>query len=176
MALRGVSVKTGEDGRFEAGTLPPGPLLARVSSRGPWVRSPAVLVSPDEREIRLVVRRGATYRVLVLDPDGKPVEGVRVQASWHTPTSGWRNGKTGEDGVATLEGLPAGARLDLNVSPPKESGLPGVGRRDLSYGEGRTTIQLPSSVTIEGVAVTEEGLPYRGAINAHGADDATLGS
>lgn len=85
-----VRVASGEDGRYEC-EIPPGIITGEVVELpAPLVkplrafRAPIELAAdvPQQSLPPIEVRRGRTVRGRVVDPDGKPVAGALVQASW----------------------------------------------------------------------------------------------
>ncbi|HET6203599.1 MAG TPA: carboxypeptidase-like regulatory domain-containing protein [Planctomycetota bacterium] len=113
---------TTREGRYEVPDLLPGKYAVAVDF--PAERSPEHAdLAPEERHavevvdgeatpVDFLLRAGGTARVLVRDPDGRPLAGVPVvladPGSGEAPTSASMMGKTGGDGVALLKGVPPG--------------------------------------------------------------------
>ena len=108
----------------------------------------ATAESPAAPEGRPALR---TWGGVVVDPQGRPVTGARVE-------SGERSAVTSEDGAFTLTGLRP-KRADLVVTAP------GFARRKLNAWPGREDlrIELPREVRATGVVVHADGRPAEGA-------------
>jgi hypothetical protein len=98
-------------GRFRITGLSAGTwsLVARGPGRGPAATTLAV---PRDREMRLSLPAGAALVVTLRDPSGAPVPGTFTQVI--LDGGGAFEVRTGDDGIARYDGLPAG-RHDLEV-------------------------------------------------------------
>jgi protocatechuate 3,4-dioxygenase beta subunit len=121
--------RSGADGVFRLSTLAPGGISLRLRHSGfTALRTPRREV-PAEPGIlalgRYTLAPAARFEGRVVDPEGRPIAGVRVlrmgiaeelreHAEWH---EAWRlvpPVTTGADGRFTISGLPAGAAINLD--------------------------------------------------------------
>jgi len=101
------------EGRFRFPALEAGNLSLSLKAPGCIPQNHRIAVGPGgESEGSFALARGATLRVRVKGPDGKPIAGANVSID-NNDGSDW-NAETGEDGLATLDGLIDG-KLDLTV-------------------------------------------------------------
>jgi hypothetical protein len=113
--------QSGPDGRFELSGVRPGTTVLRAVARGQAPCPPRTLeLDPGTTtaDLRLALRRGATVRGVVRDPEGKPLEGVDVgvivdeDSEWHT---------TGADGTFRFDHV-APAEIVLAAREDPDSG------------------------------------------------------
>jgi protocatechuate 3,4-dioxygenase beta subunit len=108
------------EGRFRIEGVGDGEYEVLASAGPAWVASPESTVRAGARDVRLVLRPAVAPLVTVLDPDGKPVEGARVQAGqfggFRSPDA---DGRTNAAGMVRLEGLDPDAPARLEVEPPR---------------------------------------------------------
>ena len=104
------SAESDEKGRFEIGGLDPGPLELRVSaqSRG-YLPVDALPVEAGQSGISVTLRRGETIRGSVVDGEGAPVRGLRVEALDGEGKIAARGYVWSTEGEFTLQALPAGS-------------------------------------------------------------------
>jgi hypothetical protein len=103
-------------------------VLARESSDTSYVWAVSEEVAIDENHpiarVRLVLPRGKPLRIKVLDPEGRPVgnQPIKLEIGFSQPEPAYSfasllKRRTGDDGVAVLEGI----ALDADVSPLRVS-------------------------------------------------------
>jgi len=157
--LGGVAfVRTDAQGRFELTGMPLKPLRLTARSTGPW-RSSTLDVDARQERVLIEVRRGATFDVEVVGPRGQPVEGAKVTVRTEDPRSAWRRrGPTDSAGHFRVPGVPAGARLVIDVDTRGlERALPSTRRGPVPLESGRIRIQLAAPNWIEGVVLDPDG-------------------
>jgi protocatechuate 3,4-dioxygenase beta subunit len=110
------NVQTGLEGGFEAGGLDVGEITVQVASWGQdYIRTDPVTVTPGDRSVRLVVRKGEAISGRVYNADGSPATQVQVAA---LDAEGNQVGQTWiwqEEGQFRIGGLPKGT-YTLRVS------------------------------------------------------------
>jgi protocatechuate 3,4-dioxygenase beta subunit len=181
---------TAADGSFRLESVRPGSaaVVARGKTHRP-VRQSGIDVLPAQatKGVRLVADRGAVARIKVSDEAGKPVAGAKVRAQ-RAGEQGPQDGRffsravraedngdgpvliggdalgaatTGEDGVATIAGLPGGdlsfaaTHDEFAPSAPARLAVPKTGTVD-----GAVTLRKPGSAEI--VAFGSDGSPLAG--------------
>lgn len=178
------SCRSGPDGTFCTGLLPPGPTVLLVHAPPPWrglyqeglpiflfdfPGPPHVFDVPAEGEVRRDVRlsRGSgSVEGRVVDGAGDPVAGASVGIMFGEGYFGGGGipGKTGPDGLFLVEAVAPGRRLRA------WAGLSGAGSGtsapfDLAEGgtvEGIPVVLLPHP-PLTGRVVRSDGAPLRGA-------------
>ncbi|HUL75693.1 MAG TPA: carboxypeptidase-like regulatory domain-containing protein, partial [Vicinamibacteria bacterium] len=166
--------RSGADGRYAIRGLPPRTyrLSAEDERFVPWSRP--VTVAAGQAETRdLPLARGATLAGRVVDEQGAPIEGARVQV-----TRGGENAiqafmrsmegegavRTGRDGSFRAGRLAAGEgqRLDVRHDEYEERAIGGI---SLTAGATRSgfTVVLRRGLSVRGVVKDEEGRPLAGA-------------
>ncbi len=164
---RGRHVKTGPDGtvRIKLGGAT-GTLFARSGSRHDF----AFWYASSDRTVTLRLRPDTSLRVRVVDPDGKPIHGAEVVATWRddrNPDERRRDEifararSVAPDGVATFHNLdrlasavPATASLGIALDFPS----PPTVRMDV-----KTLAQLVGDVTLTSPALGQARVVVRGA-------------
>ncbi len=144
---------SGEDGTFLLEARRPG--AHRVTVYHPSFRMTALPVTLPAREARLVLRRGASLEVTVLDEDGLPLAGSEVQL---LPSS--RPGHTDSAGKTLLEALEPGRRR-VAAATPEDEPLRAVGA-EVELVDGRRTsvvLRFPRAPKLSGVVVDGRGQP-----------------
>ena len=116
---RAETAVTDSEGRFRFGRLGSGG--HRVSCGESGFVPVEVSARPGPEEVVLRLRRSVDARVMVLDPEGRPVGSARVRV--YAPerdlkAESLRSGGTLATGVATLRDLDPEQRLELEVDPP----------------------------------------------------------
>ena len=170
--------KSNSEGRFVLSRLPKAPVVVRVrSGQGPWGPTPETTVPEHQDEVRIVIRRGGTFRVCVRGPDGAPVVGAEIHLSWFTDRFGRKREATDAAGVAAFEGVPATALLSVSVWTDKVTQpLPPWSQDDIPSSEHELFVDLPAPVEISGTVVDEARRPWcEGYVYAIGTTDATRG-
>ena len=114
------SPRTAKDGTFRVGGLPAGWLEFTVVADGYPPVVDRVEVKPDAPPVELKLAQGKSYAARVVDPDGKPLEGVTVYAcDWRIGGEARRipsrRDKTDAEGRFTLRGMPAEGQLEVSV-------------------------------------------------------------
>jgi RNA polymerase sigma factor (sigma-70 family) len=157
-----VAVRTGADGAFACGELPPGRL--EVSVRSP--RHAAALVAvhaaaASSQQVRIVVRPGATVHGVVRGTDGAPIAGANVVA--HGPARHqWAGTGTAADGSFTLRGLdPARAVLTAEADGHRRAEL--ALRVTLDGPVGPVELELAPLARCHGRLLDERGEPLADA-------------
>ncbi|MHC4162382.1 MAG: carboxypeptidase regulatory-like domain-containing protein, partial [Planctomycetota bacterium] len=75
------NVRTALDGRFEAGGLDEGTITVQVVAwNQDYIRTEPLTVTPGDRAVRLVVKKGESISGKVYDADGTPADQVQVEA------------------------------------------------------------------------------------------------
>jgi RNA polymerase sigma factor (sigma-70 family) len=148
--------------------------LQRVAPR--TVEDAAAAVAMDFR----LDERGATVRCEVVDADGRPVAGARVQLGGSLPRAPSQTveklrdlrapwvAATDANGVATCDVAPVTGELLVFARAP---GLPGIERR-IATGAAPTTVRLtlPRPAVVAGTLRGAAGTPRRGQVNALGEE------
>ena len=149
-----------EDGSFVLEGVPEGEWVARATARGHGPSGTMPVRVPQAGELVLVVPREATVAGVVLDPDGRPVHGARVQAE--TEEDGWVDSilrdadRTGRDGT-----------FELSLAPGEFE----VHAQDDGYAESvRTTLEVAPAERRAGLV-----LALRRAGRISGVLDPSLG-
>lgn len=151
------STHSGEDGTFLLEARRPG--SHAVSLYHPGFLTASLPVTLPARDARLVLRRGASLEVTVLDEEGLPLAGSEVQ---FLPSS--RPGHTDGSGKALLEALEPGRRRVAAATPGDEP-LRTVGAEVELVDGQRTSVVLRFSPgpRLTGVVVDGRGQPVAGA-------------
>ncbi len=140
-------VATDAEGRFRFGHVPPGThsLTAQAPGRAPELAD--VVVEPDMKAIDFRLGPGHTLRGRVFDRDGKPLEGVTVQAmNWNGHASlDWKT-KTNADGRFTWNSAPPEPVL-LTLTKP---GYVMVVQREFQAGKGETLATMYPPLRVRG--------------------------
>jgi protocatechuate 3,4-dioxygenase beta subunit len=134
------------EGRASVTGVPAG-RLTLTASRADLCASRHILKTAEaedgdaRREVEIRLRRSVPVKGRVLDPEGKPVAGARVESAptdgeppaegpvpWYLPAV---SASTKEDGTFTLDGLPDGeVRLRVSAEGFRPLGVPVAGRRE----------------------------------------------
>jgi protocatechuate 3,4-dioxygenase beta subunit len=169
----------GADGRFEIPDLPPGAfqLTARGSGYAP-ITVPGLAIAPGAGSTggidlgTVVLVRGVALEGYVSDPQGKPVEGVRISvaAAGAEPTFGMGPA----DGLEDASPVITAADGFFRVADRRAGETLDVEARRAGYGPGRAPgVQVPAkeplrivvqpSSAVEGRTVDPDGKPVAGA-------------
>lgn len=151
---------TAADGTFTASGLPPQPAAVLRASKSPFVSTASTpfaigpgIPTPD---LVLTLTSGATVSGVVLDTEGKPVEGVTVQCRW---TNDSTYVKSGTDGTFSLDGVGLGA-VSINVWGDGWTESGPIAPFVLAADERKehVEIRVAREARIRGVVVDETGL------------------
>ncbi len=141
------SVATDAEGRFRFDHLPPGTqtLTAQAPGRAPELAD--VVVAPDLKPVEFRLVPGHNISGRVVDRDGKPLEGVTVQAmDWKGHMSLDWTTKTNAEGRFTWDSAP-GEPVLLTLTKP---GYVMVGQREFHAGKGETQATMYPPLRIRG--------------------------
>jgi len=164
------AVKTGPDGSFEIRALPADKdyvVTVRHDELAAYRTSMSGFHACTDHALTIPMERGGSVAGVVVDADGSPLAGAKVQALLAGQWFGFddfdvREGKTGSDGSFLLKAVPAGGvslRAELEghleskkkrIDVPQEGVIDGL---TLSLAEGRS---------ISGSLVWESGEPAQG--------------
>lgn len=169
------SATTGDDGRFEIGSLMPGRYAVRARRKGgPWnewidgerpdVKLVEVAANEQKTAVELVVPRGGKRIAGVVQlADGAPAAGSQVIAraddgtSWKPPAEILEHAaRVGEDGRFVLEDLDGGNIFILWATRP---GLPDVRQAAVAAGRGDVVLRFTAPAGIAGAVRTSDGKP-----------------
>jgi hypothetical protein len=130
--------------------------------------------------VELAVRRGETLKARVIDPDGKPVEGVTAMYPGIDATLiyTWNSGREFADGLFQIEGADPERTYRVFFIKP-ERGLGAVA--ELKYDSANPEpieVKLQPTATIKGKLINPDGSPSRGGqatlVLAYGREKKTL--
>ncbi len=110
-------LRTGADGRFASGPLPPGPIVVLASAPNLGLaRATPRIATDSDTEVQLDLRPGATVRGVARDRNGTPIAGACI---WNGPLRafGCRIAVTDGNGSYALTGLPPGEATLLAQQP-----------------------------------------------------------
>lgn len=123
----------------------------------------------DVTGVRIVLGVAATIKGVVVDPNGAPKEGVRIQARGSESTSAYGNvsARSREDGTITLAGLTAGEYELVFNDLPGDRPDHLIQKVSLAKGEKLTGLQfaypLSGGLTISGRVTNTRGAPIEKA-------------
>jgi protocatechuate 3,4-dioxygenase beta subunit len=176
-------IRTGEDGTFRVGPLGDGPHVLTVAPPEPFVAPAPQRVVAGSEDLRIVLRRGVSALVTVLDGDGRPVPGaaVFVQEGGSRAAESVAVDDAADQLLGLLRDAPERHELRTGVTgtvrlPPldPEQGYSvrvvgprtGVSLAEVTLEGWRpaaTTVRLARSWTVTGLVQDEQGLPMPGA-------------
>jgi protocatechuate 3,4-dioxygenase beta subunit len=115
------SPRTGKDGSFSVGGLPPGWGEFTITAAGFAPTVDQVEVKPEAPPVELKVEKGVVYSTRVVDADGKPIPGARVGIDEWVLKGVQRRcvtrvTQTDADGRFTLSDLPAQGKLSVSLA------------------------------------------------------------
>ncbi len=143
-------VATDAEGRFKFGHIPPGTqtMTAQAPGRAPELAD--VVLEAGMKHVEFRLGPGQTLRGRVVDRDGKPLEGVTVQAmNWKAHMSlDWKT-KTDAEGRFTWDSAPSEPVL-LTLTKP---GYIMLGQREFRAGKGETQVTMYPPLRIRGKVV-----------------------
>jgi hypothetical protein len=100
-------VKTDAQGRFKFSNVPPGPLVITTEAKGYSPNLRVLNVSTQPAPMDIMLDRGHTIRVRVVDVQGEPLEGVWAWSRhWRGYASWMHDAKTGKDGRFAMDSAP----------------------------------------------------------------------
>jgi protocatechuate 3,4-dioxygenase beta subunit len=154
-------VMADERGAFVLSGVPPGLVALEAAAAGYQPSPPVTLeLEPGERRegVEVVLELGAVVTGRVLSPDGFPLEGAQVAATWDDlqSFSPGRPAVTGPDGRFTLDTLAPG-RVVLEAS--REGYGRGRTELELELGGASVEIELERGATVSGRLLEAEGAP-----------------
>ncbi|MHC4859131.1 MAG: hypothetical protein ACYTDY_03455, partial [Planctomycetota bacterium] len=124
----------------------------------------SVPVTPGARDVEVRLQRGISPVITVLDPDGAPVLGARVDITTPVPTGGWRMvafAVTDARGTVAFGALTPAERYRLSVRPPALR--PSLIRIDREWEPtAEQTIELARKWVASGTVVDWNGKPLAG--------------
>jgi len=163
--------RTLADGSFSVGGLPAGSKDIVVSAVGYAPRVISVEIEAGMEPIEVSLKSGRAYLGRVVDIDGNPVEGVKIDVGY------WRVGKrrssitritkTDSQGLFKIENLPEEGKLRFNFGK-RDSGLLGFGKEipeDLSHRDKIVMYKTPVFIGKVVDAETEEPITSFEVIN-----------
>lgn len=166
-----LKASTDAEGQFQIGRLGTGSFDLQAHARGyllTRVRQVAIPPGKGNADLGVIaLQRGMAFEGRVIDPEGNPIAGARVEAA---PTSGLSPGDlpadgkealTGGDGAFSLRGFREGEILSLRVirrgfAPRTISGIETPLPEPL-------TVELTPAARIAGTVLDEAGDPVAGA-------------
>jgi protocatechuate 3,4-dioxygenase beta subunit len=152
------TARSGADGAFVLEAPEPGPW--RVLASHPDFRAEELQGSAPSRDVRLVMRGGASLQVELVDERGRPVSRANILAGRGGAS---RTITTGASGGAVFRGLEPG-RYTLRAMPPVGWGGDAVAEVEVSGVEARKVrLQLEEGWTLSGQVVDPGGHPLQGA-------------
>jgi len=157
------AVPTDALGRFRVGALEDAAYLVRLREvPKPYLVPAAVEARPGGPPVDVRLEAGASARVLVLDEDGRPVEGATVTTFRRDEEDGGRaaeeDASTDASGVAVFEGLVPDVPRILDVDPPAGTGhLLRV--REVPWDTGDATVRLGRAAEVEVLVQDPSGRP-----------------
>jgi protocatechuate 3,4-dioxygenase beta subunit len=140
------------DGRFRLDGLGDGRFWVGAQAPDGWRDAKAVLFESGTTDATLVVQPAARVRVVVVDPDGAPVEGATV-----APV-GVRAGQTGADGSVTFADANPPAGSALSVQPPR-SRIDVLHANVANWAPADTTVSLAPAAVVSGTVRDPRGRP-----------------
>jgi hypothetical protein len=165
------SVVADAEGSFAFERLEPGPftVVAEVPGLHPGSSSPVLLEAGSTKNLDLQLREGGVVAGRVIDPDGAPIPGARVEV-WLSP--GEIKATSGPDGSFRLAGADRGY---FQVRASAEHFQPGAVEVYLADEELKTDVVLEREgnlFEIAGRVLGPDGLPVEGALVAGSAAEA----
>ncbi len=158
-----VRAATGEDGRFEARTLPEGPWEVELSAPG---FHPRVLAAEEGSVLEAALEPAVALRGKVTGGTaGGPVPGCLVTARVLGAAEAWQTvaaAVTGPDGSFEIPGL-GPVTHEVRVEPPADSDWAPDRREHAPDGRTDLAIALRTGLTLAGVVVDGEDRPVPGA-------------
>jgi hypothetical protein len=157
------SARSDEAGNYRVGGLVAEPVELRVAPPAGFASGPPVVTRGGATGVEIRLKAGVAPRLRVVDPDGKPLGGVRVAISeaGAPPTPGWPR-TTDAEGVITWDALDPALAYRLWVDPNPRQDLvellvPRWRPRD-------ETLRVPRSCDVRGVLVDGAGQPVAPAM------------
>jgi RNA polymerase sigma factor (sigma-70 family) len=133
------AVETDAEGRFRFGHVPIGTQTVTAQSPGRAPEMAEVVVAPGMKPVEFRLGPGHLIRGRVVNPQGKPLDGVTVQAmDWKGHLSLDWTAKTDAEGRFTWDSAPAEPVL-LTMTRP---GYTKVGQREFRADRGETSVTM----------------------------------
>ncbi len=165
------ATQTAADGRYRFASLPPGEVMVRAVNQGddPFAalpsrqrrpdRAPLVLLAGDERSTvdLVVLRNDLTITGRVIDGDGRPVDGVALNALPDGAGSAVPQARTlsQSDGKFAIEGLSEGLHAIVVAHPD----FPASRREQVAAGSSGIELRLERGGSLAGVVIGQGGRP-----------------
>jgi RNA polymerase sigma factor (sigma-70 family) len=141
------SVATDADGHFRFGHVPAGTITVTAQARGRGPELMDVVVAQGMKPVELRLGPGRLIRGRVVSPQGKPLDGVTVQAmNWKGHSSLDWTTKTDAEGRFTWDSAPAEPVL-LTLT---RAGYAMVGQREFQSDKGETSVTMYPPLRIRG--------------------------
>jgi hypothetical protein len=163
------------DAKGEAVLVPAGPGMTRVQARGEGLAAASKTFRPRAVGTALVNLRlgpAVDFCGTVLDPDGRPVEGARVQLGIYGPGEEFGEAVTDRAGRYSIPGFPLNADW---ISVTLRASAEGFAARGRSFDrkkrplpkDGRVDLVIGYGVAVSGRCVDERGNPLSGIAVVH---------
>ena len=141
------SVSTDAEGRFRFGHVPSGTQTVTAQSPGRAPELADVVVASGMKPVEFRLGPGHLIRGRVVNPEGKPLDGVTVQAmNWKGHSSLDWTTKTDAEGRFTWDSAPAEPVL-LTLTRP---GYTMVGQREFQADKGETNVTMYPPLRVRG--------------------------
>ncbi len=160
------SVATDAEGRFRFGHVPPDTQTVTAQSPGRSPELADVVVAPGMEPVEFRLGPGHRLRGRVVNPQGKPLDGVTVQAmNWKGRASlDWKT-QTDAEGRFTWDSAPA-EPVFLTLTRP---GYAMLGQREFRADKGETTVTMYPPLRVRGqVTDARTGRPIERFSVVHG--------
>jgi protocatechuate 3,4-dioxygenase beta subunit len=147
------------EGRFRIGGLAARPYRLFLTAAGDSAHPEPVTVQGGAKNVEIRLEPGTSVEVVVLGPEGLPVEGAML-AAWRGMS--FSNFVTDEEGRATIGRVGPTGVYSLRVTPPAARGdLAMLERHDWTVDE--TVLRLEAAGTLTGRVVDAQGIAVEGA-------------
>jgi len=161
-------VRTDADGGFRLIGLAHLPYRVNASAEG-YADTPLVQVEAGTEDLVLRLVPGQSCRIVVLDPEGRPVSGASIRVcalEKLTPsTTRYREvaeGETDAQGAYVVDGARSDAEYEVTIEPPSRGAVL-VGTKERHWKPEDTTIQLDAGYYVTGKVLDAAGNPVVGA-------------
>jgi len=164
---------TNPDGTFRIGGLGDFEVAITLDTPTSFLPAEPVVVRGGDDGVKIVLRRGSSAVIRVLDTSGSPLPGATVSARNTDRVQRWVGAVADQHGVARLDGLDPETRFTLRADPPE-------GRDDLhvrvvdNWEPADTEVRIPSGWLVRGVVLTVDGHPVAKAVVQGRAADGNI--